>query len=320
MPDFMTLVLPRHFDSTMRSCHASCPTKFFHEFVQGYRPKGRSIHLHAGGCFASALEDVYRFIHLDKMSFDDAILRAHAGFFQRWGDMQAPQRGGGAAKSPDRVWEAVEDYFRTYTPGTDMVQPYFAADGNPTFEYTFAIPLEPITATQEEGGFPEHPDGGPFIYVGRFDQLGQMYGRPVIKDDKTAGSIGDYWAEQWDMRGQFLGYLWACQESGIQVEEVVVRGVGILKTKIHQVEAIKTYSQHLIAKWREQLRRDLWRIRRAWDEKYWDLNFGDSCNSYGTCMFIRACTSQNPEDWLRGEFEVKHWNPLNKNPEEEKKP
>lgn len=322
--------LPLHFDSTMRSCFASCPQKFFLEFVQGYRPAGLSIDLHAGACFASALEDVYREVHLGKKNLDEALLVAQAGFFQRWGDIEIPiwKR---TAKTSDRVWEAVEDYFRTYSPLTDHVQPYFAADGKPTFEYTFAIPLEPAVdpskynsdtiyagVEKDEKVFPLHPDGGPFLYCGRFDMLGSHLGRPAVRDEKTTGSsIGDRWAEQWDLRGQFLGYVWACRECGLDVQDVIVRGIGIQKTQIRQIEAIKQYSDVLIDRWKEQLRRDLWRVRRCWDEGYWDYNFADACTSYGSCVFTRVCQSATPDSWL-SEFEVRHWNPLLKNPTEEK--
>lgn len=314
------LQLPLHFDSTMRSAFASCPQKFFREFVQGFRPKGLSVDLHAGACFASALENVYREVHLKKKSLDDALLVAEAQYEIQWGDFEIPEWKK-TSKTKDRVWEAVLDYFATYSPLTDHVQPYFASDGKPTFEYTFAIPLEPYHSVPEniEGikCFPEHPDGGPFLYCGRFDMLGSLFNRPVVRDEKTTTSIGDRWAEQWDLRGQFLGYKWACNEAGIPVEEVVVRGIGILKQKLHQVEAVKTYSDNLVARWKEQLRRDLWRIRRCWDEQYWDYNFADACTSYGSCMFVRACQSDFPQAWLEGEYEVRHWNPLNKNPTEE---
>ena len=56
--------LPLHIDSTMMSCARSCLQKFFREFVEGYRPAGISIDLHAGGCFASALEETYKQVFL----------------------------------------------------------------------------------------------------------------------------------------------------------------------------------------------------------------------------------------------------------------
>lgn len=319
--------LPPYIDSTMRSCLVSCPQKFFREFVQGYRPPGISIDLHAGGCFAGALEETYKQVHLHHRPLDVALQLAQARFFTEWGDFEVPEWKK-TAKTADRVWEAIagdgtskgRGYFEEYGPLTDHVQPYFDKTGKPTFEYTFAIPLEPCAQNQTDENdndydcFPFHPNGSPFLYTGRFDMLGSYQGRPVVRDEKTTGgSIGQGWADQWDLRSQFMGYVWACQQCGIDLDTVVVRGIAIQKTQIIHAEAIKTYTKHMIERWHEQLRRDLWRLRRAYDEGYWDYNFADACTSYGGCMFNRVCQSATPDSWLN-EFEVRRWNPLEKNP------
>lgn len=337
--------LPLHIDSTMMTCFRSCPQKFWLEFAQGYRPPGVSIDLHAGACFASALEEVYKQIHLNNRSLDEAITIAHARFFTDWGDFEIPEWKR-TAKTADRMWEAIvgdgtekgKGYFEVYGPKTDHVQPYFDANGKPTFEYTFAIPLEPAEHPGElytfEGGlhgtwgiakdydpgpgiFPLHPSGSPFLYTGRFDMLGNYQGRPVVRDEKTTGgSIGQSWSSQWDLRSQFIGYTWACQQCGLDLDTVVVRGIAIQKTQIVHAEAIKTYSNFMRDRWLEQLRRDLWRLRRCYDDGYFDFNLGDSCTAYGNCIFMNVCQSQSPESWL-SEFAVRHWNPLDKNPAKE---
>lgn len=325
--------LPGYIDSTMRSCFVSCPQKFFREFIEGYRPPGISIDLHAGACFAGAIEETYKQVHLHNRTLAQALDVARARFFTEWGDVEVPEWKT-TAKTKDRVWEAIEGdgtskgqgYFEAYAPLTDHVQPYFDSSGKPTFEYTFAIPLEPTVAHDVEDNlysrygdgipdaFPLHPLGMPFLYTGRFDMLGSYSGRPCVRDEKTTGgSISQRWAEQWDLRAQFMGYVWACQQCGIDLDTVVVRGIAIQKTQIVHAEAIKVYSSTMIAKWKEQLRRDLWRLRRAYDERYFDYNFGDACTSYGNCVFTNVCSSVNPEAWLQ-EFEVRHWNPLVKNP------
>lgn len=314
--------LPLHMDSTQIVCFRSCPQKFYKEFVLGLRPPGLSIDLHAGGAFAHALDTAYRCFWGLGLPWEEALDRARAAFFMYWGDFEIPEWKR-TAKTPDRMWEAVESYFHQYPPQTDEVQPYFAADGKPTFEYTFAIPLEPTcdsttsraySAGEIPEGFPEHPAGGPFIWTGRFDLLGSLRGRPVVRDEKTTGSsIGANWARQWQLRNQFMGYVWACQQCGISVDQVVVRGISILKTDIKHAETVQTFSSFLISQWHEQLRRDMWRLRRAWDERYWDFNFGDACTSYGSCMFLDSCSSNTPEAWL-SDFEVRRWNPLEKNP------
>ena len=158
-----------------------------------------------------------------------------------------------------------------------------------------------------------HPSGQPFLYVGRFDMLGTWSGKLVVRDEKTTTSIGASWADQWDLRSQFIGYVWACQQSGLDLDTVVARGVGILKTKISHAEAIKQYPKFLVERWHEQLRRDLWRIVRMWDEDYFDYNLADACNSYGGCAFRTVCTSPVPERWY-DQYVVRHWNPLQKNP------
>lgn len=305
-------ILPVNVDSTMMNCFRSCHQKAFLEFVRGFRPTGISIDLHAGGCFATALEAIYNSLWLHHRSFPEAMLRGHAAFLGAWGDFEIPEFKR-TAKTRDRVWEAVESYFVEYPPLTDIVQPY-TAEGRPTLEYTFAIPLEPI-AHINTGEFPIHPTtGGPFVYCGRFDMLGQKDGRPCVRDEKTTGSsIGQNWARQWQLRSQFMGYVWACRHFGLDVQEVVIRGISILKTDIKHAQSVQTYSDGLIARWYEQLRRDLWTLRRCWDAGYWDYNLGEACTSYGTCIFMDACSSNNSEPWL-SDMEVRRWTPLSKNP------
>lgn len=312
----LTPELPLHVDSTMMTTARSCLQKFYDTFILGCALPGVSIDLHAGACFASALEEVYTQIWANNRDFQDALLIAHAKFMIEWGDVEVPEWKR-TAKNKDRVWEAVEHYFTTWSPRTDPVQPYKDASGKPTIEYTFAIPLEPTSSADDGASFPLHPSGSPFIYCGRFDMLGDLAGKPVPKDDKTTGgSIGQAWASQWNLRSQFMGYVWACQQCGIPTDSVVVRGLAIQKTQFLTAEAIIPFSNQLISRWHEQLRRDLWRIRRAWDSQRWDYNFGDTCTQYGLCPFMDACQSQSPENWLSG-FQQRRWNPLNKNPAEE---
>lgn len=322
--------LPLHIDSTMMSCFRSCPQKYYLEFVLGLRPPGLSIDLHAGACFATALEAVYRATWEKGYPDKQAMEYAHACFALAWGDYELPEYKR-TAKTFDRMWEAIESYFTEYPPRIDRVQPYFAADGKATFEYTFAIPLEPACderdvspngkfyGMDEHPVWPLHPSGSPFLYSGRFDMLGSLHGKPVVRDEKTTGKgIGANWAEQWDLRSQFIGYTWACQQGGIDVDTVVVRGIAIQMKEIKHAEAEKVYSNHIRARWLEQLRRDLWRLRRAYNEGYFDYNLGDACTSYGNCPFMTPC--QAPDDhqasWF-GSYEVRHWNPLNKNPAQE---
>jgi hypothetical protein len=301
--------LPEVIDSTQMVAFRSCPEKFNLEFVRGRRPPGISIDLHAGACFASGIEAVRRGVWEMGLDLEAALARAHLLFLREWGDFEIPEWKK-TGKTLENMWEAIVQYFRRWPPRTDYIQPYFSPSGKGTFEYTFAIPLE-------GDDWPLHPSGSPFLFGGRFDTLGKYEERPCVLDEKTSGkTAGTNWADQWDLRNQFMGYVWACQQAGYDLDTVIVRGISVLKTKEPSFsEAIKVYSKHMIAKWYEQFRRDLWRIRRSWDEGYFDYNFGDTCTAYGNCIFMQTCqsTPETKESWL-GEFAVRHWNPLLKNP------
>lgn len=298
-------VLPAYIDSTMMSAFRSCPQKFYQEFVLGLRPDETSIDLHAGAVFASTLERYRREIFLNGTDTQTALARAYSTFTHEWGGFVLRKEK--HPKTPENMWSAVEQYFSTYPARTDRVQPYFSG-GSPTFEFSFAIPLD-------FPGFPRHPiSGDPFIYTGRFDMFGLLDGKlPCVSDEKTAQRLESNWAEKWDLRSQFLGYCWALQHNGIPCSTVVVRGVIVTLTLVRQVEAIKQYSQHLIDMWLEQLRRDLNRLVECHTSGWWDYNLGDSCVAYSHCPFMVKCSSPHPENW-DASFTERRWNPLHRNP------
>ena len=157
----MTPILPPFIDSTMLTCFRSCPRKFYNEFVLGLRPPGISHDLHAGGAFAAAIEAYRRAVFGRHLPDDEAQRAALAAFLVYWGDYEVPEHKK-TAKSRERMWEAVEEYISKFPPLTDHVQPY-AVDGDPTFEFTFAIPLEPavqysdIETARANGYWPLHP-------------------------------------------------------------------------------------------------------------------------------------------------------------------
>ena len=300
-----TAILPAYIDSTMMSAFRSCPRKFYNEFVLGLRPAETSIDLHAGGVFAAALERYRQELFHKGATTDEALGRAYATFTHEWGGFTPHVSD--HAKNANNMWTAVEEYFKVYPAKTDRVQPYFSS-GNPTFEFSFAIPLD-------FEGFPRHPvSGDPFIYTGRFDMFGLLDGKiPCVQDEKTAGRLESNWSEKWDLRAQFLGYCWALQHNGIPCKTVVVRGVILTKTLVRNIEAIKTYSDHLIQLWFDQLRRDLVRLVDAHTSGWWDYNLGESCTAYSHCPFMTPCASPTPENWYSSYVE-RRWNPLNRNP------
>src|SRR5262245_28707826 len=310
----MALELPTLIDATMMSCWRGCGKKFENEFMKHLRPPGLSIDLHAGGCFAVAQETIERCVWERDLSVEDALLYGQGAFLKAWGDFQIPEHKE-TPKTYDNVWRAVEAYYKRWPPRSDWIIPYKTEDGKRTFEYTFAIPLEPTLpkgVRQKPGYFPLHPSGIPFLYGGRFDKLGFNVhtDKPTPMDTKTGKGIGSLWAEQWTLRSQFIGYVWALQQHGIDASDMLVRGVAILKRDEPKLEeALIPYSEVLVARWHEQLRRDLWRMVEQYNEGYFDYDLGDHCTHFGSCVFLSSCSSRDPSIWL-AQFEPRVWNPL----------
>ncbi len=302
-------VLPQLLDSTMLTTWRSCPRKFFWEFCYNLSPVAKSADLHAGGCFAKALETFYEAFYVRQMDEEAALKRAFAAFTIAWGDYEPPPS---KTKTWQTTWDAFTEYLKRWPPTSDNVRP-FLQTGKPSYEFTFSIALDKETTGID---FPRHPSGDPFIFAGRYDTLGTMGHLLVIKDEKTMGQTpGTHWSEIQSMRGQFLGYVWSAQTLGLKVDTVVVRCIVILKTMTKTLEAVKRYPTFMVDRWVDQLHRDLGAIVQMWNEGHFSYNFGDSCSSYGGCTYLPLCTAQDPDSWMPT-FSPRNWNPLHANPEE----
>lgn len=313
----MQVVLPEQIDSSRLGLWRSCKRKWFWSDACSLYPSGKSVHLIAGGAFAAGMEAARRMAFSRpgdrRPTHDDLLQAAYPAFSAEWGDYQAPEK---SAKSFDNTFQALDEYLKSHPPAEDVIQPIIRPDGTPAVEFTFAVPVL-------EG--PRHPEtGNPFLFVGRFDLLGDYNGLPCIVDEKTTSALGFAWADQWKLRGQFMGYCWACQQLGYPVNTAVIRGVAILKREIKIATAMEMFPQHLIDRWYKQLVKDLEEIVWAYaafkqdgnPDFYFPYNFADACSSYGGCAYSALCLADDPEPFFSN-FIRHRWDPLSKNPVKE---
>lgn len=293
---------PEVIDSTMRGDLASCETKAYYGFNRKLGGKTGSVHLVAGGAYARGLEVTRLLYYRDKMPLDEALSKGMLAAIEAYGSFETPE--GHEKKGVDRVVQAMEYYFKeAFPPEKDHIQPMYAADGKPMVEFTFAIPL-PIL----------HPDTDqPLIYAGRFDMVGLYNDQIFCVDDKTTSQLGPTWSNQWNLRGQFTGYTWACQQYGKPAVGAIVRGISFLKNSFGHAEALQQRPQWMIDQWYEQLIHDLTRWKNAYVTGWYDQNFSDACGAFGGCPFQRLCTSSDPETWV-DHYGTRDWDPLNKVP------
>lgn len=290
-------MFPHAVDSTMLAAFRSCPQKFFRTYLQHWKPQAESVHLVAGGAFASGIEAARRSFFELGGSQAEAQAAGLAALITHYGDFECPAE---SAKSLERTCGALEFYFANYPMGEDGMNPVTLASGKRGIEFSFAEPL-PFS----------HPlTGDPVLYTGRADMIADFASGIYVVDEKTASSLGASWARQWEMRAQFTGYSWACQQIGLATAGTIIRGVSILKTKYDTMQAITYRAPWEIDRWLEQTIRDLKRMQKMWEEGWWDFALDHACAEYGGCSMQRICKSQDPDTWLPMSFTQRVWDPL----------
>ena len=290
-------MFPHTVDSTILSTFRSCPQKFFRQYVQHWKPQAQSVHLIAGGAFASGIEAARNAFYLHGASSEDAEAAGLIALIKHYGDFECPSE---SPKSVERMCGALEFYFANYPLGADGANPITLASGRRGIEFSFAEPLSVI-----------HPlSKAPILYTGRSDMIAERAGGIYIYDEKTTSSLGASWAKQWEMRSQFTGYGWAALKQGIKTNGSIVRGVSILKTKYDTLEVPTYRTEYELERWEGQVIRDIKRMITMWEEGYWDWNLDGGCTEYGGCSFTRVCKSKDPEAFLPVYFTQKVWDPL----------
>jgi hypothetical protein len=292
---------PQVLDATMLSA-MRCPRKFYLAHVCRYTPaqhdgNSKSIHLIAGAAYAKGLE-VARLAYMHQRDPEACLELGAAALIEEYGDADP----GEEAKTCDRMVGALEYYLSEYPLDSDPARISIIA-GVPAVEWRFALPL-PFN----------HPETGePLLYAGRTDAIMDFAGARYAEDDKTTKQLGAKWANQWELRSQFMGYAWAGRELGLGLQGTLVRGVSILKTKYETAQAIVNSPDWKIDEWvRHRDHLILQAITAYTDSGYWEPALDDTCNEYGGCTFKGVCgvPPERRPNWLATNFEESTWNPL----------
>lgn len=319
---------PEIVDSSMLSSLKTCEALFEKQYIQHFKPKGLSVHLHAGASFAKGLEVartafftgeyhwmekvttisgesglpsktemVHKIEQRDPYDVDSSLACGLQALLTAYGDFDCPED---SAKSASRMAGAYEFYFSSYPLARGVDEPITLPSGRKGIEFSFAEPCDV-----------RHPHtGNPILIVGRMDAILQMFGGAFIEDDKTTSSLGASWSKQWDLRGQFSGYAWACKRSGIDVNGAVIRGVSILKTKYDTMQVVSYRPEWQLNRWYDEAMHWLERAKANWASGRWLHNLDHACAEYGGCAFRQVCLSQDEQPWLDTTFERRIWNPL----------
>jgi hypothetical protein len=293
---------PELIDASLLSAFKSCPELCRKTYFEHYKSLQPSVHLHAGGAFASGIERTRTAFFVEGKDSETSVAEGIGELLRFYGDFQCPAD---SAKSPERMAGAFEFYWANYPLGKEddhgnRIDPIELPGGKRAIEVSIAEPL-PIL----------HPvSGDPLIYCGRLDAILNYAGGRYITDEKTTTQLGASWSRQWDLRSQFTGYAWGARQIGIKVDGALVRGISILKTKYDTQQAISYRPDWVIDRWYNEMLSWVEDLVECYKTGRWRHNFDHSCAEYGGCQFREACSTQDETPWLETYFERRQWNPL----------
>ncbi|QGH73565.1 MAG: PD-(D/E)XK nuclease superfamily protein [Siphoviridae sp. ct7UA22] len=312
---------PEVLDNTIVTSFAACERRFFWTHLMHLAPKGVRVHLDAGKCYAKALETT-RLAFWDPQSPTyrkpkESILAGFRNLIQSWGyDEQSDVVFANTKKEFHRVAEMFIRHFDHFGLATDKVKPAFL-DGKPAVERSFTLELDI-----------KHPDTGDnILYHGRYDMLAEYSGGLWIFDDKTCSQLGATWANQWDHRTQFTGYIYGAKAHNIPVLGAIVRGACFYVQSVDFAQSITRRQQWQLDQWWEDLHQTVFQMvayyERARNEKKEGQNpvdmfrlypargmFNEHCKSYGGCEMQSLCATAHPQRWLR-DYSTRIWDPRN---------
>lgn len=287
---------PSLIDASLLSSFKSCPQLCKKTYLEHYKSKGPSVHLHAGGAFASGVERTRTAFYVEGKDSETSIAEGIGELLRFYGDYDCPPD---SAKSAERMAGAFEFYWSNY-PLDHENDPLVLTGGRRAIEVSFAEPL-PI---------PHPVTGDPLIYCGRMDAILRYAGGAYITDEKTTTQLGASWSRQWDLRSQFTGYAWGARQIGIKVDGALVRGVSILKTKYDTQQAISYRPDWVIDRWYNEMLSWVEDLVQCYKTGNFRHNFDHACAEYGGCQFREVCSTQDETPWLETYFEKRAWNPL----------
>lgn len=311
---------PSLVDSSLLSAFAKCRRKGYWSGVRRLVKSEENIHTNAGGAYAEGLKVFRRSFYEEKLGMEQSRINGFKALLSSFNhDIEEVSQSPLVTSAPTILGKQPQErdsakvdwintamaylfYLEYFKPEFDPLRPH-QIDGKHLVEFSFAIPL-PIRNPQT---------GDPILYGGRFDMVGEMNGTLFVVDDKTTGAMGKNWANEWRLRGQITGYVWAAKSTlKLPIAGAIIRGVSIQKEANKYLQVPVNVSNWRIDRWYEGMIEQCNRLVQCWHERRWptDGEINYQCSTYGACEYMRLCESPTPESWINGYYKIHKWSPV----------
>jgi hypothetical protein len=106
---------------------------------------------------------------------------------------------------------------------------------------------------------------------------------------------------------------------GLNPAGAIIRGIGLLMSETTFLEKITYRDAWRVERWYAQLTHDIARMIEAWKSDRFDRAEDHACSNYGGCIYRHTCFHHAGQERLLGpEFAARDWNPLAKDPMEQR--
>ena len=314
------------WDSTSLGYIKTCPRLYQYVMLDGWAPRGESVHLRFGMEYHAALEQFDRLMADENHDREAAIRVVVRGLMERVADWTPdPATKAGRYKNRETLVALVVDYLDHFDP--DPAETYIKSDGTPAVELSFRFELDwgPRAGECKDGlepgdvGYPGPSyESQPYLLCGHLDRVVSFNDQLLVMDRKTTTTtLSGYYFNQYEPNNQLTLYTLAGKIiMGAPIRGVIIDAAQILLEKPNAFARGFTYrTEDQLEEWLADLRVLLENAERYAENDYWPMN-DSSCDKFGGCRYRDIC-SKSPsvrERFLAADFEKlepdQRWNPL----------
>jgi len=309
------------WDSTSLGLIKTCPRLYQYTMLDGWSPKGESVHLRFGQEYHKALEDYDILTLQEGLDREEAIRETVLRVLQRVQGWEVDRSSrAGKYKNRETLVGLILDYFDHYSP--DPAATVIREDGRPAVELSFRFELDwgpkaGMIAKSERDDTYLVP-GQPYLLSGHLDRVVEYNGELFVMDRKTTTTtLGPYYFDQYSPNNQMTLYTIASRVIlSAPIKGVIIDAAQILLEKPNHFQRGLTYrTDDQTNEWIDDLQYWFSLAEQFATNNYWPMN-DTACDKFGGCRFRGICAKspQVRETFLKAEFEKleesERWNPL----------
>ena len=276
------------WDSTSLGLLKTCPRLYQYTMLDGWSPRGESIHLRFGQEYHSALEFYDRLTAMGHKS-EEAIHLVVRSIYTRLEDGWNPDREtkAGRYKNRDTLVSLVVDYLDHFA--NDPAQTYIKSDGTPAVELSFRFELD-----WGPGGIQRAVDDyPPYLLAGHLDRVVSFNDQLLVMDRKTTTTtLSAHYFAQYEPHNQMTLYTLAGRMLlAAPIRGVIIDAAQILLEKPNAFARGFTYrTDDQLDEWLNDLHMTLTINESYVEANHWPMN-DTSCDKFGGCRFREVCAA-----------------------------